>query len=156
MLSYSHVGKPFRPLTWTRWPFLYFFLGLHLNMVQSSNQILYLQDNYFEEAFKMRNVLEEFLKTHHGTRRPTILGLREHIFTGRLVYFKMKFSSSLFWCILVWSTDDLYLNCFDRVIGFFYLFLIWFFSVSSLAWFMSNQETSFVTIGQRVLADPLR
>lgn len=59
----------------------------------------------------MRNVLEEFLKTHHGSRRPTILGLREHIFTG---------------------------------------------SVSSLAWFMSNQETSFVTIGQRVLADPLR
>ncbi|GJY84562.1 callose synthase 7 [Tanacetum coccineum] len=69
------------------------------------------QDNYFEEAFKMRNVLEEFHKDHHGDRRPTILGLREHIFTG---------------------------------------------SVSSLAWFMSNQETSFVTIGQRVLADPLR
>ncbi|XAR49505.1 1,3-beta-glucan synthase [Bertholletia excelsa] len=69
------------------------------------------QDNYLEEAFKMRNVLEEFLKTHHGQRKPTILGLREHIFTG---------------------------------------------SVSSLAWFMSNQETSFVTIGQRVLANPLR
>ncbi|KAI3796322.1 hypothetical protein L1987_38989 [Smallanthus sonchifolius] len=69
------------------------------------------QDNYFEEAFKMRNVLEEFYKDHRGKRRPTILGLREHIFTG---------------------------------------------SVSSLAWFMSNQETSFVTIGQRVLADPLR
>ncbi|KVH97549.1 1,3-beta-glucan synthase subunit FKS1-like, domain-1 [Cynara cardunculus var. scolymus] len=69
------------------------------------------QDNYFEEAFKMRNVLEEFHKDHHGERKPTILGLREHIFTG---------------------------------------------SVSSLAWFMSNQETSFVTIGQRVLADPLR
>ncbi|CAH9107488.1 unnamed protein product [Cuscuta europaea] len=69
------------------------------------------QDNYYEEAFKMRNVLEEFTKTHHGQRRPTILGLREHIFTG---------------------------------------------SVSSLAWFMSNQETSFVTIGQRVMASPLR
>ncbi|KAJ7960658.1 Callose synthase-like protein [Quillaja saponaria] len=69
------------------------------------------QDNYFEEAFKMRNVLEEFRRTHHGERKPTILGLREHIFTG---------------------------------------------SVSSLAWFMSNQETSFVTIGQRVLANPLR
>ncbi|KAG8386708.1 hypothetical protein BUALT_Bualt03G0177100 [Buddleja alternifolia] len=69
------------------------------------------QDNYFEEAFKMRNVLEEFLKTHSGQRTPTILGLREHIFTG---------------------------------------------SVSSLAWFMSNQETSFVTIGQRILANPLR
>nr|GEV22691.1 callose synthase 7-like [Tanacetum cinerariifolium] len=61
------------------------------------------QDNYFEEAFKMRNVLEEFHKDHHGDRRPTILGLREHIFTG---------------------------------------------SVSSLAWFMSNQETSFVTIDE--------
>ncbi|KAL6983258.1 Callose synthase 7 [Sarracenia purpurea var. burkii] len=69
------------------------------------------QDNYLEEAFKMRNVLAEFLKTHHGQRKPTILGLREHIFTG---------------------------------------------SVSSLAWFMSNQETSFVTIGQRILANPLR
>ncbi|KAK0588619.1 hypothetical protein LWI29_003248 [Acer saccharum] len=68
------------------------------------------QDNYFEEAFKMRNVLEEFLKSS-GKRQPTILGLREHIFTG---------------------------------------------SVSSLAWFMSNQETSFVTIGQRILANPLR
>ncbi|GMH07103.1 hypothetical protein Nepgr_008943 [Nepenthes gracilis] len=69
------------------------------------------QDNYFEEAFKMRNILEEFRKTRRGHKKPTILGLREHIFTG---------------------------------------------SVSSLAWFMSNQETSFVTIGQRVLANPLR
>ncbi|KAK3446261.1 hypothetical protein EUGRSUZ_A01994 [Eucalyptus grandis] len=69
------------------------------------------QDNYFEEAFKIRNVLEEFQKEHRGQRKPTILGLREHIFTG---------------------------------------------SVSSLAWFMSNHETSFVTIGQRILANPLR
>ncbi|KAI8016592.1 Callose synthase 7 [Camellia lanceoleosa] len=44
------------------------------------------QDNYLEEAFKMRNVLEELLKTHHGRRKPTILDLREHIFTGRLGY----------------------------------------------------------------------
>ncbi|XP_022741019.1 callose synthase 7-like isoform X4 [Durio zibethinus] len=69
------------------------------------------QDNYFEEAYKMRNVLEEFLKRRRNERKPSILGLREHIFTG---------------------------------------------SVSSLAWFMSNQETSFVTIGQRILANPLR
>ncbi|KAK7333633.1 hypothetical protein VNO80_30409 [Phaseolus coccineus] len=69
------------------------------------------QDNYYEEAFKMRNVLEEFRKRRSGRRKPTILGIREHIFTG---------------------------------------------SVSSLAWFMSNQETSFVTIGQRILANPLR
>ncbi|KAM3698993.1 hypothetical protein ACJW31_06G228400 [Castanea mollissima] len=69
------------------------------------------QDNYFEEAFKMRNVLEEFLKKGRSQRKPTILGLREHIFTG---------------------------------------------SFSSLAQFVSNQETSFVTIGQRILANPLR
>ncbi|RZC90306.1 hypothetical protein C5167_031018, partial [Papaver somniferum] len=68
------------------------------------------QDNYLEEAFKMRNLLEEF-NENHGVRPPTILGVREHIFTG---------------------------------------------SVSSLAWFMSNQETRFVTIGQRVLARPLK
>lgn len=36
-----------------------------------------------EEAFKMRNVLQEFVR--HQGRQPTILGLREHIFTGRLV-----------------------------------------------------------------------
>ncbi|KAJ6702619.1 CALLOSE SYNTHASE 3-RELATED [Salix koriyanagi] len=69
------------------------------------------QDNYMEEALKMRNLLEEFLKKPDGVRNPSILGLREHIFTG---------------------------------------------SVSSLAWFMSNQETSFVTIGQRLLANPLK
>ncbi|KAJ7545907.1 hypothetical protein O6H91_08G015900 [Diphasiastrum complanatum] len=68
------------------------------------------QDNYFEEAFKMRNLLEEFGE-NHGLRPPTVLGVRENVFTG---------------------------------------------SVSSLAWFMSNQETSFVTLGQRVLAHPLK
>lgn len=68
------------------------------------------QDNYFEEALKMRNLLEEF-HCNHGLRQPTILGVREHVFTG---------------------------------------------SVSSLASFMSNQETSFVTLGQRVLANPLK
>ncbi|KAK4568877.1 hypothetical protein RGQ29_004339 [Quercus rubra] len=68
------------------------------------------QDNYLEEAMKMRNLLEEF-RGNHGIRPPTILGVRENVFTG---------------------------------------------SVSSLAWFMSNQETSFVTLGQRVLASPLK
>ncbi|VVB07124.1 unnamed protein product [Arabis nemorensis] len=68
------------------------------------------QDSYFEEALKMRNLLQEF-RHYHGIRKPTILGVREHIFTG---------------------------------------------SVSSLAWFMSAQETSFVTLGQRVLANPLK
>ena len=68
------------------------------------------QDNYFEEALKMRNLLEEF-KHNYGIRKPTILGVREHIFTS---------------------------------------------SVSSIAWFMSAQEMSFVTLGQRVLANPLK
>ena len=68
------------------------------------------QDNYFEEALKMRNLLQEYSR-YYGIRKPTILGVREHIFTG---------------------------------------------SVSSLAWFMSAQETSFVTLGQRVLANPLK
>nr|GMD69640.1 callose synthase 9 [Ipomoea batatas] len=68
------------------------------------------QDNYFEEALKVRNLLEEFLRDH-GVRPATILGVREHVFTG---------------------------------------------SVSSLASFMSNQESSFVTLGQRVLANPLK
>ncbi|GFQ05755.1 putative callose synthase 8 [Phtheirospermum japonicum] len=68
------------------------------------------QDNYLEEALKMRNLLQEFLRVQRRSP-PTILGMREHIFTG---------------------------------------------SVSSLAWFMSYQETSFVTIGQRLLANPLR
>ncbi|VAI10891.1 unnamed protein product [Triticum turgidum subsp. durum] len=68
------------------------------------------QDNYFEEALKMRNLLEEFSQ-NHGKFKPSILGVREHVFTG---------------------------------------------SVSSLASFMSNQETSFVTLGQRVLSNPLK
>ncbi|XP_024992258.1 callose synthase 12-like [Cynara cardunculus var. scolymus] len=68
------------------------------------------QDNYFEEALKIRNLLEEY-RSYYGLRKPTILGVRENIFTG---------------------------------------------SVSSLAWFMSAQETSFVTLGQRVLANPLK
>ena len=52
------------------------------------------QDNYMEEAFKMRNLLQEFLEKHGGVRTPTILGLREHIFTGRyhsmILYFPFR------------------------------------------------------------------
>lgn len=43
-----------------------------------------MQDNYLEEAMKMRNLLEEF-HGKHGLRPPTILGVREHVFTGRFV-----------------------------------------------------------------------
>ena len=68
------------------------------------------QEGYFEEALKMRNALQEFAK-RDGPLPTTILGLREHIFTG---------------------------------------------SVSSLANYMALQETSFVTLGQRVLTNPLR
>uniref|UniRef100_A0A0E0K807 1,3-beta-glucan synthase n=1 Tax=Oryza punctata TaxID=4537 RepID=A0A0E0K807_ORYPU len=41
------------------------------------------QDNYFEEALKMRNLLEEFYQ-EHGKHKPSILGVREHVFTGRV------------------------------------------------------------------------
>ena len=34
----------------------------------------------------MRNVLEEFGSENYGKSKPTILGLREHIFTGRYVH----------------------------------------------------------------------
>lgn len=87
----------------------------------------------------MRNVLEEFLKPRRGQRRPTILGLREHIFTGRFEYsFGWKLQGAV------------------HLLEYSYAYFSLGHSVSSLAWFMSNQETSFVTIGQRVLANPLR
>ncbi|KAG4383577.1 hypothetical protein GLYMA_13G116450v4 [Glycine max] len=41
------------------------------------------QDNYLEEALEMSNLLEEF-NEDHGMCSPTILGVREHIFTGRI------------------------------------------------------------------------
>ncbi|KAH8049255.1 1,3-beta-D-glucan synthase [Aureococcus anophagefferens] len=74
------------------------------------------QDGFFEEALKMRNLLQEFkagapgVPEVPGAPPTTIVGFREHIFTG---------------------------------------------SVSSLANYMALQELSFVTLGQRVLADPL-
>lgn len=68
------------------------------------------QEGYFEEALKMRNLLQEFAK-REGPLPTTVLGFREHIFTG---------------------------------------------SVSSLANYMALQETSFVTLGQRVLTKPVR
>ena len=67
------------------------------------------QEGYFEESLKMRNLLQEFGLSKRALPM-TILGIREHIFTG---------------------------------------------SVSSLANYMAKQETSFVTLGQRVLNKPL-
>jgi hypothetical protein len=55
------------------------------NIALVLGNFFFQQDNYIEEAFKMRNVLEEFESRKYGKSKPTILGLREHIFTGRLV-----------------------------------------------------------------------
>lgn len=85
----------------------------------------------------MRNLLEEF-HAKHGIRPPTILGVREHVFTGRFE----------FPC----QCDTFFVQLYMPIISVC-KFLC---SVSSLAWFMSNQETSFVTLGQRVLAKPLK
>jgi callose synthase len=57
-----------------------------LSFAHPYTYIEHLQDNYLEEAFKMRNLLEEF-KENHGVRDPTILGVREHIFTGRYIFY---------------------------------------------------------------------
>ena len=46
-----------------------------------------------EETLKMRNLLQEFLKKHDGVRYPSILGVREHIFTGRYAQTSFKFLS---------------------------------------------------------------
>ena len=46
-----------------------------------------------EETLKMRNLLQEFLKKHDGVRYPSILGVREHIFTGRYTQISFKFLS---------------------------------------------------------------
>lgn len=54
-----------------------------IHLIAYSHVPPFLQDNYMEEALKMRNLLQEFLKKHDGVRYPSILGLREHIFTGR-------------------------------------------------------------------------
>lgn len=37
----------------------------------------------------MRNLLEEF-RGNHGIRPPTILGVRENVFTGRFVMLLLK------------------------------------------------------------------
>ncbi|CAI9266781.1 unnamed protein product [Lactuca saligna] len=47
------------------------------------------QDNYFEEALKMRNLLEEFHE-NHGIRLATILGVREHVFKGSILHVKSR------------------------------------------------------------------
>lgn len=83
----------------------------------------------------MRNLLEEFDRDH-GIRPPTILGVREHVFTGR-------FEPDIHISIFLFYTLS-------------YTIALTICSVSSLASFMSNQETSFVTLGQRVLAKPLK
>jgi callose synthase len=69
------------------------------------------QDNYIEEALKMRNLLQEFAQPDGSDKPTTIVGFREHIFTGGL---------------------------------------------SSIANYMALQEGCFVTVGQRVLYNPLR
>lgn len=60
----------------------FFFLLIWMFCTIYEFLIFLLQDNYLEEAMKVRNLLEEF-KANHGLRPPTILGVREHVFTGR-------------------------------------------------------------------------
>ena len=57
-----------------------------LHKIPSFHLFRCYQDNYLYESYKMRNVLQEFVR-HPRDQTPTILGLREHIFTGRSVVF---------------------------------------------------------------------
>lgn len=54
-----------------------------------------------EESFKIRNLLQEFLSVH-DVNKPTILGLREHIFTGRYIDgFILFLTCFMNYCIIV-------------------------------------------------------
>ena len=66
-----------------------------------------LKDNYFEEALKMRNLLEEFSQDH-GKFKPSILGVREHVFTGRCYF------STIWLCIFFDSPSQN--NIFSSVV----------------------------------------
>lgn len=78
------------------------------------------QDNYLEEAIKMRNLLEEF-HGKHGIRRPTILGVREHVFTGRfgVVSLKIQLLFYIFYCLSPYIMLNFLLQCF--IIGVVYV-----------------------------------
>lgn len=81
--------------------------------------VLYLvKDNYFEEALKMRNLLEEF-HVDHGLHKVSILGVREHVFTGRywrttlnilLCYILLKFFLAQFYFFCKFSVFPLWLH----------------------------------------------
>ena len=84
--------------------------------------MLFLKDNYLEEAMKMRNLLEEF-RADHGLRPPTILGVREHVFTGRYVFFQ----SSLYLLKLIINHDASFICSFNLMLLLVYgtVFLPW-------------------------------
>ena len=48
----------------------------------------------------MRNLLEEFHR-NHGLRPPTILGVREHVFTGRFAAFFSKIVIIILFILLI-------------------------------------------------------
>lgn len=56
---------------------------------------------------KMRNLLEEF-RGKHGIRPPTILGVREHVFTGRYPYYDYSQLFTSFWFCFYFCVNLLY------------------------------------------------
>lgn len=62
---------------------------------------------------KMRNLLEEF-RTDHGIRPPSILGVREHVFTGRSAICSRVIGWCYFVTLLICLTNFFWLNmqCF--------------------------------------------
>lgn len=69
----------------------------------------------------MRNLLEEF-HGKHGIRPPTILGVREHVFTGRFAVLSWKcflVVLYMFYLYLLYMGGGLILQCF--IIGVVYV-----------------------------------
>jgi len=60
---------------------------------------------------KMRNLLEEF-HANHGLRPPSILGVREHVFTGRFGIDIYEFDKQGGIIELSLSLSCLYIACF--------------------------------------------
>jgi hypothetical protein len=56
------------------------------------------QDNAFEDALKFPNVLQEF---HTSSEKPTILGIRENVFTGTCVCARARMCVFLCLCVCV-------------------------------------------------------
>ena len=103
------------------------------------------QDGYFEESFKMRNLLEEFdMNTNKKTKTKTNTNTNTNSTSSATGSGNSDNEN---------DSDLDNINNMPSIVGFReHIFTG---SVSSVANYMALQELSFVTLGQRVLSNPL-